>query len=169
MSSEAPAVVVAKRDGTVMTQNAPARRLMGPGKGSPCWDVVGGLKRAEGLPCERGCVGALLNAGVEHSQHNRLKLAGERHHLTCIPVGELVVCMLSPGSDMPPKKWQLLTAREQEVLQLLSVGETTSSAAVSLGISESTVRTHVEKMRTKLGVGTRAALVALAFRLGYLD
>jgi DNA-binding CsgD family transcriptional regulator len=52
---------------------------------------------------------------------------------------------------------------------LLAAGEITSSMAERLEIRESTVRTHVEKMRDKFGVSTRAALVALGFRLGYLD
>jgi DNA-binding CsgD family transcriptional regulator len=68
-----------------------------------------------------------------------------------------------------PKIWQSLSRREHEVLRLLAEGENTSSVAARLHIRESTVRTHVEKMRTKLGVSTRAGVVAEAFRLGYLD
>ena len=169
MSSNIPAVVVAERSGTVVSQNAPARRLMGPGKGKPCWHVVGGLERAEGLPCRRNCVGDLVDSGMERVQHARLKLAGQRHFLTCTPVDGVVVCTLSHGASELSGSWQSLTAREQEVLQLLSEGETSASAAARLGVSDSTVRTHVEKMRDKFGVNTRAALVALGFRLGYLD
>lgn len=55
------------------------------------------------------------------------------------------------------------------MLQLLAEGETTGSVAARLELGESTVRTHVEHMRTKLGASTRAALVALGFRLGYLN
>jgi DNA-binding CsgD family transcriptional regulator len=51
---------------------------------------------------------------------------------------------------------------------LIAAGETSASAADVLGLSESTVRTHVEKMLTKLDVSNRAALVARGFRLGYL-
>jgi DNA-binding CsgD family transcriptional regulator len=163
-----PAVVVATRDGTLISQNAPARRLMGEGSGKLCWLVVGGLQDAEGLPCQRGCVSRLIAEGLNQTQHADIKLAGRRHHLTCIPVEDVAVCMLRAEGEQQPKKWELLTAREQEVLELLAAGETTSSAAERLNIGESTVRTHVEKMRDKLGVGTRAALVALGFRLGYL-
>lgn len=168
MSREVPVVVVADRSGAVVAQNVPAQRLMGVGTGKGCWEVIGGLENAEGLPCRRDCVAALLTSGMESSQHERPKIAGQRHHLTCVPVDDVVVCTLSHGTEERPDQWQFLTTREREVLQMLAEGETTSSAATLLGVSESTLRTHVEKMRIKLGVKTRAALVALGFRLGYL-
>jgi DNA-binding CsgD family transcriptional regulator len=80
-----------------------------------------------------------------------------------------VVCSLSRGTGEAPEFWQTMTARQQEVLKLLAEGETTQTAAEILGVRESTVRSHVEKMRTKLGVNTRAALVANGFRFGYLE
>ncbi len=169
MSAEIPAVVVAERDGTVIVQNGPARRLLGAKAGQSCWDVVGGLESAEGLPCAAGCVRKLLIAGVERSCHSRFELAGQRHHLSCIPMDDVVVCTLSHGTGRQPGVCEDLTPRERDVLQLLAEGETSPSAAERLGISKSTLRTHVEKMRIKLGVNTRAALVALGFRLGYLS
>lgn len=155
-------MVVAQADGTVVAQNAPARLLMGARAGKSCWDVVGALKDAEGLPCAPGCVRELLASGLDRSRHTRVWLRSRRHHLTCVPVSEVVVCMLSPGTE------PLLTPREREVLRLLAEGKTTASVAARLELSESTVRTHVEHMRTKLGVKTRAGLVALGFRLGFL-
>ncbi len=59
--------------------------------------------------------------------------------------------------------------RVRELLRLLADGETSPSMARSLGVGESTVRTHVERMRDKWGVNTRAGLVALGFRLGFLE
>lgn len=169
MASAAPAVVVARKDGTVVSQNTTARRMMGRGEGKPCWDVVGGLERAEGLPCRANCVGRLLAEGMERTQRVDLKLAGREHHLTCVPVDDLAVCVLNCGAEHDPDQWQALTAREQDVLSLLAAGDETPAVAKKLGVSEYTVRTHVEKMRSKLGVGTRAALVALGFRFGYLS
>jgi DNA-binding CsgD family transcriptional regulator len=89
--------------------------------------------------------------------------------LACVPVEGTVVCALTRDPDDSPGRWQALTPRERTVLELLAAGETTASAATCLGISEATVRTHVENMRAKLGVNTRAAIVANGFRLGYLD
>jgi DNA-binding CsgD family transcriptional regulator len=162
-------VMVAGSDGCVIAQNKLARRMLGPGKGKYCWDVMGKLEEAQRLPCRRGCVLELLAFGMDYSQHTQFKLGGKRHHLSCIPVNGAVVCMLSPMCSESPKVWQSLSPREREILLSLADGETTSSMANRLGICESTVRTHVERMRSKLNVNTRAAVVAEGFRLGYLD
>jgi len=169
MSNQAPAVVVSNRDGIVVSQNLQARRLLGKKLNKSCWDVVGGIPGAKDLPCNRGCVLELLAAGMDRARHTKFTIAGRKHHLSCAPVGDSVVCMLRCEVDERPEPWQSLTAREKDVLELLAVGETTGTAAQCLGISVSTVRTHVERMLTKLGVNTRAALVANGFRLGYLD
>ena len=169
MSSRIPAMLVAERSGTVVSQNATARQLIGPAKGKPCWVAMNGLKRAEGLPCRYNCVADLLDSGVDRLQHCRPKLDGQRHFLTCVPVDGAVVVVLNHGSSQPPERWQSLTARELDVLRLLAEGETTPAVAARLGLSESTVRTHAERMREKLGVSTRGGLVAEGFRLGYLD
>lgn len=167
--SEVPALVVAQEDGTVVAQNAPARRMMGMGRGRFCWDVFAGLREAEGLPCASGCVRWLIQGGMERTQHTSVAIQGRRHHLTCIAFGGAAICLLRSGGTRSPEIGQGITSRERDVLQLLADGETTPSIAVRLKLSESTVRTHVENMRTKLGVPTRAALIALSFRLGFLD
>jgi len=165
---ETPAVIVAQRDGTVVSQNPHAQKLMGPGTGRPCWEVVPGLDQAEGLPCQKGCVAALLRHGIEQSQQAHVRVTGRHHSLTCVPMGDTAVCLLTAAPGADPEPWELLTGRERNVLQLLADGETTASAARKLGVSGSTVRTHVENMRSKLGAKTRAALVALGFRFGFL-
>jgi len=162
-------VIVAGGDGSIIAQNKPARRMLGSGTGKYCWDVMGKLADAEMLPCREGCVAKLLAVGMDCSQHTQFKLGGQRHHLSCIPVNGVVVCVLSPMGSESPKAWQSLSPREQEILLLLADGETTSSVADRLGVGESTVRTHIERMRNKLNANTRAAVVAEGFRLGYLD
>jgi DNA-binding CsgD family transcriptional regulator len=162
-------VVITGGDGTVIAQNKSARRMLGPGTGQYCWDVMGKLEDTEELPCRRGCVHELLALGVDCSRHSVFKLGGKRHDLSCIPANGVVVCMLSPLCSDPPKFSESLSPREREILRLLADGETTSSVANSLGVRESTIRTHVERMRSKLCVNTRAAVVAEGFRLGYLD
>jgi len=165
-------VLVTGADGTVIAQNKPARRMLGPGTGKPCWDVIGKLEGARRLPCRRGCVLELLGSGIESSQEAQFKLGGQRHQLSCTPTNGMVVCMLSSissESGETGKPIESLSPREREILLLLADGETTATAADRLGVGESTVRTHVERMRSKLCVNTRAAVVAEGFRLGYLD
>lgn len=164
----APAIVVAREDGRLVALDAGARRLLGDALGRECWRAVGALGDAEGLPCRTGCVRALLERGSMAAQHARVVLRGVRYSLSCMSVEGRVVCLLSPAAEQRPATWQQLSAREREVLALLSEGHTSAAIAARLGVSAATVRTHVEHMRAKLGVGTRAALVARGFALGLL-
>ena len=162
-------VIIAGENGRVIAHNRPARRLLGPGVGKFCWDFVGQLKDdEEKMPCRNGCVLALLDKGMDCSQQTEFKLKGKHNHLSCVPANGVVVCMLASSDGKESGMVQGLTPREREILLLLADGETTATAAVLLGVNESTVRTHVERMRSKLDVSTRAAVVAEGFRLGYL-
>lgn len=57
-----------------------------------------------------------------------------------------------------------LTARELKVLNLLAEGRNQDEIARELVISSKTVGTHIEHILTKLGVHSRAAAVAAAYR-----
>ena len=57
-----------------------------------------------------------------------------------------------------------LTARERDVLRLLSIGLSNEEIGRELFISAETVRTHVGKALTKLQASTRAHAVATALR-----
>ena len=59
-----------------------------------------------------------------------------------------------------------LTAREHQVLELLSDGHTMRQIATRLSISPRTVETHVAKVYRKLGVQTRVQAVSRAATLG---
>jgi DNA-binding CsgD family transcriptional regulator len=56
-----------------------------------------------------------------------------------------------------------LTVRQRELLQLLAAGHTNRQIGRRLGISEGTVRSHLEGIYTRLGVSSRTAAVARAF------
>jgi DNA-binding CsgD family transcriptional regulator len=56
-----------------------------------------------------------------------------------------------------------LTPRQNELLRLLAAGHTNSQIARRLGISEGTVRTHLENIYQRLGVSSRTAAVTRAF------
>lgn len=59
-----------------------------------------------------------------------------------------------------------LTERERDVLRLLMDGRSNASIAQALGISLNTVRTHVHRVLTKLGVCTRVEAAAVGRREG---
>jgi ATP/maltotriose-dependent transcriptional regulator MalT len=62
-----------------------------------------------------------------------------------------------------------LTARELEVLRLLAVGKSNKEIAEDLYLSVKTVARHLENIYFKLGVSSRAAATALAYRDGLVD
>lgn len=62
----------------------------------------------------------------------------------------------------------VLSAREIDVLQRISLGETNKEAARAMRVSPSTVRTHVESIFRKLGCSTRAAATLRALTLGLI-
>jgi LuxR family maltose regulon positive regulatory protein len=62
-----------------------------------------------------------------------------------------------------------LSRREREVLQLIAAGQSDAMIAIRLHLSETTVKTHVGTLRTRLGARTRAEAVAIASRMNLLD
>ena len=62
----------------------------------------------------------------------------------------------------PPRHaLSVLTHREQHVFRLLAAGMSTREMVSELGVSHSTIRTHVQNIFSKLGVHTRLQAVAL--------
>lgn len=62
-----------------------------------------------------------------------------------------------------------LTAREQDVLERLTVGQTNREIATDLFISEKTASVHVSNIKSKLGANGRAEIAAIAVRLGLVS
>lgn len=68
-----------------------------------------------------------------------------------------------PDSPHPPDlPLDRLTPREAEILRLLAAGKTTTEIAAALGVSPSTVGTHVTNLKRRLGVATRTGLISVA-------
>ena len=68
-----------------------------------------------------------------------------------------------PGHVSPPPE---LTEREVEVLRLIGRGRSNSEIAAELFLSETTVKTHVTRIFTKLRLRDRAQAVVLAYETG---
>jgi RNA polymerase sigma factor (sigma-70 family) len=66
----------------------------------------------------------------------------------------------------PARAFPQLSAREREVLTLLTEQLTNPEIAARLGLSEKTVRNHVSNVLTKLQVSTRADAITTARRGG---
>jgi DNA-binding CsgD family transcriptional regulator len=65
-----------------------------------------------------------------------------------------------------PGRFELLTSREGEVLELVAAGLTNAGIAERLWISPGTVKKHLDNVYAKLGVTNRAAAVAARPGLG---
>ena len=65
-------------------------------------------------------------------------------------------------------KYETLTARERQVLQLVAEGHANVEVAAKLGISPRTAETHRFNLMNKLGFKNQADLIAFAFRHGLI-
>lgn len=79
------------------------------------------------------------------------------------PMSSDVAAQLTARSEAPT-----VTAREQQVLQLMAEGMRNKEIAAALEIAEDTVEVHAKKIFTKLGVRDRTAAVTVALRRGII-
>lgn len=60
------------------------------------------------------------------------------------------------------------TARELQILNLVSLGRSNAEAGQDLHLVEDTIKSHMRHLMRKLGVNKQAHAVRVAFELGYL-
>lgn len=170
----------------IVVWNKEASRVLGydgsTALGKPCYQVVAGCDEDGHRFCRESCTVISNAADGQALSAPRLSARTSSGNRVVLDVSTIV---LSSDDDLHavihlcrvpgPARADLngddapgvcLTAREEEVLHRLCAGEGTVEIASTLGISNTTVRNHLQRLMHKLGVHTRSEAIALAFRMG---
>lgn len=191
-TARAPGIVVIGRSSGVLSANEDAlywlRELVGSAGGTdaPAVSDVGSLLSAPEFERQISPIWALtararaMSNGVA-SGSARLRLRDRRgrwlvlHASTLTsdagPTADAVAVVIEPAtsSEIAPIIIDAysLTPREREVVGALASGDTTSEIAARLFMSQHTVRDHIKAVFDKVGVSSRAELVAKLFAEHY--
>jgi DNA-binding CsgD family transcriptional regulator len=117
-----------------------------------CWPCPNWLRRRPG---PGGRCGWSCTAAPDRTSPN-----GNRALLVLLRPHLYQACLDAERRRHPVPR---LTPRQNDLLHLVAAGHTNSQIARRLGISEGTVRTHLENIYAKLGVSSRTAAVTRVF------
>ncbi|HXP57961.1 MAG TPA: response regulator transcription factor [Streptosporangiaceae bacterium] len=115
---------------------------------------------------EAGATGYLLKDAPRDELIRAVRAAHQGQSVLAPKVATALVGLVgSPGKSAPDH----LSPRELEVLKLVADGATNQLAARKLLVSETTIKTHLLHIYTKLGVRDRASAVATAYKRGLIS
>jgi len=109
-----------------------------------------------------GAIGYLIKDASEETIIKGIKDAYQGHSPLSGVVARKVVQKIHSKSAHPPKA-RTLTARERDVIELVSQGLPDKQIADQLGISLLTVNSHLKNIYSKLGVHSRAEAISKYF------
>jgi PAS domain S-box-containing protein len=172
------ALVAFDQDLTIVAWNRAAEELTGvpsdAALGRRCWEVLGGHDERGNLVCHPGCSTArLAREGWPVPCQGLLVKArdGTRQvAVSTVAVDEgdcpLFVHVLVPDREKPSPRApaDVLTRRQQQVLQLLADGVPAKVIAARLGLAEATVRNHIRAILGALDTHSQLEAIAKAHR-----
>lgn len=112
---------------------------------------------------EAGATGYLLKDAPRGELIRAVRAAHAGQSVLAPAVASALVSRVGGGGP------EALSPRELEVLRLVAAGGTNRTVARQLLVSETTIKTHLLHIYTKLGVRDRAAAVASAYKRGLID
>lgn len=117
-----------------------------------------------------------LDAGASGYLHQSRGVEVLVSALERMPNGERVIDLPDAGPARRPRRAShadtvaaTLTGRERECLSLLVAGQDTAAIVARMGVSRTTVRTHLQSVLTKLGVHSRLEAASFAVRHHLVD
>ena len=168
-------------DLAIVSWNRAAEELTGvPAEGAVgrfCWEVLASHDDRGDLVCHPGCsIARLMREGWRVPSHRLLIETPEGRrgvHVSTVTVDDddsrLFLHVLVPSERRPPPGSRVLTARQQEVLQLLAEGVPAKVIATRLGVVEATVRNHIRAILVALGAHSQLEAIANARRLRHIE
>lgn len=109
---------------------------------------------------QAGAQGYVLKDAKPNELLNAIRIVHSGQHYVSLAVAsKLVERMNNP----------ILSERELEVLRLMAQGLSNQDIGTALNISESTVKSHVTRILSKLGVGDRTQAVIVAVKRGLVS
>ena len=140
-----------------------------------CWQVLGGLDERGAVICHPGCsLARLAREGWPTPSRRILIRTAEGRKLVTMstiaavdadrgPVG-LHLFRPAPSAESEPAAAYRLTARQQQVIELIAEGASAKAIAARLGIAEVTVRNHIRAILLQLGCHSQVEALAEARR-----
>lgn len=116
-----------------------------------------------------GASGFLLKVVAAESLFDAVRVVAAGEALLAPTVTRRLIsefARLRPRTPTRPEVLRELTPRETEVLRLIAEGLSNTEIANRLVVSEETVKTHVSRLLTKLGLRDRTQAVVTAYESG---
>lgn len=115
---------------------------------------------------EAGCAGFILKTSPLDELVSAVRTAAAGEIMVSSDLLSRLLSRLHHQYEQPASD---LTAREQEILQLIAEGLTNGAIASRLFISVNTVRNHVQSILAKLGAHSKLEALSVAIRDGIID
>jgi DNA-binding NarL/FixJ family response regulator len=118
---------------------------------------------------EAGATGYLLKDAPRDELIRAVRAAHQGQSVLAPTVASTLVGLVGSPGGRGQRGQENLSPREIEVLKLVADGATNQVAARKLLVSETTIKTHLLHIYTKLGVRDRASAVATAYKRGLIS